>query len=62
MEFKNFSLAINQTKVARFADDLAGGNPIPYAVAVERVFLYLPRAPVAMDIDYVAGSKGRQGA
>jgi len=26
MEFKNFSLAINQTKVARFADDLAAGK------------------------------------
>jgi uncharacterized OB-fold protein len=26
MEFKNFSLSINQTKVARFADDLAAGK------------------------------------
>ena len=26
MEFKNFSLAISQTKVARFADDLAAGK------------------------------------
>ena len=26
MEFKNFSLFINQTKVNRFADDLAGGK------------------------------------
>jgi uncharacterized OB-fold protein len=26
MEFKNFALAISQTKVARFADDLAAGN------------------------------------
>jgi hypothetical protein len=26
MDFKNFSLAISQTKVARFADDLAGGK------------------------------------
>jgi uncharacterized OB-fold protein len=26
MEFKNFSLAINQTKVGRFADDLASGK------------------------------------
>jgi uncharacterized OB-fold protein len=26
MEFKNFSLAISQTKVARFADDLAAGT------------------------------------
>ena len=26
MEFKNFSLAIGQTKVARFADDLTSGK------------------------------------
>ncbi len=26
MEFKNFAIAINQTKVARFADDLAAGK------------------------------------
>src|SRR3972149_2559177 len=26
MDFKSFSLAISQTKVARFADDLAGGK------------------------------------
>jgi uncharacterized OB-fold protein len=26
MEFKNFSIAINQTKVGRFADDLAAGK------------------------------------
>jgi uncharacterized OB-fold protein len=26
MEFRNFSIAINQTKVARFADDLAAGK------------------------------------
>jgi hypothetical protein len=44
MEFKKFSLGVNQTKVARFADELAAGKIMATQCKTCGVKYYPPRA------------------